>query len=261
MKQQLLIILGCLLTTVMSKNIKGKEFFTINDNDLHRRGHEEANGDDNNNNDWSNVNRVDNKPTHDEHGEQLFHIQNVEDNRVIPGSSGASIKEEDIDNGDGPKKGQPLLRTELAVTTDVSIFAGYARDYESVGQRFNSKREFTVVMAPKDEAVVQLGAKPWEFPTPVDPSLTEKEKEEVARRNILWFLLSHMHYGEIEQGGLIGKMNNKFVIYSETGEKLTVEPEDEKLVITSKGIKATVSDARPVENGVIWILDNCLVTV
>lgn len=210
-----------------------------------------------------------NRPSHDENGEPLFHIQNPDTHQQdvlkeydvspphVPGSG--EVKEEDIATDDGPKKGKALLRTELQVNPDVSIFAGYARDYESMESRFNSKRAFTVVMAPSDSAMAMLHKKPWEFPEEIDSSIPEPEKERIMRKNILWFLLSHLHFGEIEESAIIGG-KHRFSLRTETDVGLLVDANDDHLIIrTEAGDAIKVTEAIPVENGVIWILDQTLI--
>lgn len=209
-------------------------------------------------------------PKYEENGEPLFHIQDnnmgvsydtVNDADMSPPKPGSgnamNAAEED------PQVGPTLLRTKLAVNQDAHIFASYVRDFASMEKRFNDQDQYSVVMAPSDEAVEKLGAKPWEFPQPIDSSKSEKERDKIAKSNVRSFLNNHLHYGDFGgQISILGQDEPKtFELSTEAGTNILVEPKDDKLKLTtSDGIVATVYKAEKVDNGAIWILDRALVS-
>ncbi|CAN6664740.1 hypothetical protein TRVA0_036S00628 [Trichomonascus vanleenenianus] len=225
------------------------------------------------------INRVKDKPSHNENGEQLFHIQHkfaldslktsaIEEAQPFAEHSMDELqpfREHSVEEvqpfGEDPKNGPTLLRTELTLHHEVSIFSRYARAFESLQSRLNDKREFTIILAPSDAAMAVLPAKPWEFPSKIEPSMSEEEKEHLTRRNIHWFLASHMHFGDLVSAATVGTPLEKFELELESGRTILVEPKNDilKLFSSDGDFLATVTSASVVDNGIIWVLDRSLV--
>jgi hypothetical protein len=213
------------------------------------------------------INRVNNRPSYDElTGEPLFHIQEggnpfgsmPQSPILIPGLGQDIV---DIPDDHPDDRGPVLLRTQLAVTPDVGIFATYVRDVESLEQRFNDEEKYSIVLAPSDAAVRSLAKKPWAFPTPVDEKLPESEKEQIIRNNVRTFIAEHVHFGNLDAVLALGntivsqtlKMETgRIVVLNKFGELCSVEDEEGNLL-------ATITSASRVKNGVIFVLDSTLV--
>jgi len=183
---------------------------------------------------------------------------------VLPGSGKQPIDSFEPLPGE-PRKGQTLLRTELDISKDISIFAGYVRDYQFLQNIFDNGDSFSVVLAPSDMAVSALESKPWEFPIPVTGK-DEAKNERAIRSNILSFIYHHLHFGKIDdlrsggkESSLILETNQKYepvrIEVRRTQESFTVTTLDNHPIV------ANVIDVHEVDNGVIWILDKALVRV
>jgi len=92
------------------------------------------------------------------------------------------------------------LATALDQEADISIFATYIRDMTDIYSMCNSADEFNInaasnaenmllLFAPTNEAMINLTAKPWEFPEQISNSNNE---ESIAQNNIRHFVESHI---------------------------------------------------------------------
>lgn len=213
------------------------------------------------------INRVQDKPSHDDSGEPLFHIQESPLMPQVPNLVPGGRLDQDQEVIDVPgipegpdNRGPVLLRTQLAVTPDITIFASYIRDVQSLEQRFNDENKYSIVLAPSDRAVKSLGKKPWAFPTPVDEKLPDERKDEIIRNNIRTFIAGHVHFGNLDavftEGETIVAQRIKMesgntVILNKFGDTITVQNEQGEYL-------ANITSATRVKNGVIFVLDKSL---
>lgn len=84
-----------------------------------------------------------------------------------------------------------VFQTGLVSFQDTSIFTYYLRDNYEFIHNTEAFKDIMLFM-PTDSAIKSLSAKPWEFPGLVDPKMSEKAQDEVAKENILHFVKSHM---------------------------------------------------------------------
>jgi len=164
---------------------------------------------------------------------------------------------EDMPNGEAPQTGPTLLRTQLAVSQEISIFASYVRDFASLEARFNDNKSFSIVLAPSNDAVTSLAAKPWEFPNKVGGG--EQEQDRAARNNILSFISHHVYLGDDVSEKALNE-DGECILTTESGDVLFVQRRADKFTValTDRSIVANVIKARNVENGVFWVLDHSL---
>ncbi|KAF3989985.1 hypothetical protein FT663_02036 [Candidozyma haemuli var. vulneris] len=105
----------------------------------------------------------------------------------------------------------PLVENVLTQVRDVSVFAGYLRDSESLLGELHSA-PFAVIVAPTDHALASKldGHKPWEFPR-------EVEDENDASANIQDFVKSHLvkfegDFSSIQDEVVLLSLDNKRVV-------------------------------------------------
>ncbi|ANB12322.1 hypothetical protein AWJ20_572 [Sugiyamaella lignohabitans] len=186
---------------------------------------------------------------------------------------------EDMPNGESPQAGPTLLRTQLAVNRDISIFASYVRDFASLEARFNDNSEFSLVLAPSNAAISSLSSKPWEFPTPVsnDHNTPEEEKDRIARHNVMSFIAHHLNLvrsgdenDATSKDRILSTDDDEFHLLAESGDDLivkrqSVESPDDKVFTVTIGssdqespIVVNVTQVKQVDNGAIWVLDGSL---
>lgn len=153
------------------------------------------------------------------------------------------------DGGEGPQKGPPLLRTSLAVDRELSIFAGYVRNFASLEKWFDSKTTYTVVLAPTDRAVTSLPRKPWQFPRPITSTTPEDQQDSIARDNIQSFVEHHLHMGPLPTDSA------QYMLEMQSGDVVNVNGDD----VSIEDRHVHVSRRVKVSNGEIWVLDQSLV--
>lgn len=163
---------------------------------------------------------------------------------------------ENPEHGEAPKGGPTLLRTALTVHPEIYNFVSYIRDSELFAGRFNHENKYSIVFAPTDAALNNLGSKPWEFPTPVEGS-SEEEDQKVIESNIANFISSHVSFEkELSVGTHVTTMNGVVVTLAESKNNY-------KAVLaidaTGRSIVAEVIGHYLTGNGEIYIIDNCLI--
>ncbi|KAH8899220.1 hypothetical protein GQ53DRAFT_634452 [Thozetella sp. PMI_491] len=101
---------------------------------------------------------------------------------------------------EGPSPGGPgsvtLLSDVMGRERSMNIFAGLARDIESVSQRLDDSSKNSTVLAPLNSAVESLPRKPWEDPRDygaLGPNAYEGDDgQERAQRNLRRFVEAHI---------------------------------------------------------------------
>lgn len=102
-----------------------------------------------------------------------------------------------IPNGEEPQEGPTLLTSSMSVNKEISVFAKYVRDNVEICSRFNDRKRQSIVFAPTDLGISTLPLKPWQFPTTVDETKSEREQDEIIASNLNDFVLSHTIDGEL----------------------------------------------------------------
>lgn len=213
------------------------------------------------------ISQVHNRPSYDEiTGEPLFHIQNSDKNLDLVPQKPLIVPEVGQDFVDMPQDepdnhGSVLLKTQLAVTREIAIFASYVRDVESLQERFNDEKTYSIILAPSDSAVRSLIKKPWAFPSPVDEKLPDERKEQIIRNNVRTFIAEHIHFGDLDTAAALGKTVFTQKLRMETGRVVVINKFDELCSVEDEegNILATITSASRVKNGVIFVLDQALV--
>ncbi|ODQ65096.1 hypothetical protein NADFUDRAFT_83179 [Nadsonia fulvescens var. elongata DSM 6958] len=164
-------------------------------------------------------------------------------------------------DGEQPQTGPTLLRSALVLNADISVFASYLRDDEQLSYRLNDDKGYTLILAPCNDALSQLSAKPWEFPVPIVDTMTELEKDTIARKNIDSFISSHLSRTKIEAGSLIdnGDQISEVSVPLVNGDVVKVWSHSNIVYVKdSAGTTLQVSKIQKASNGEIWILPECL---
>lgn len=149
-----------------------------------------------------------------------------------------------------------LLQSILPQFKSISIFAGYIRDNQEINHKTELADESMLVIAPTDNSIINKlnGMKPWEFPKSLD---TEgADEDEVINSNLNYFIANHLTLGfndlKVEQDTISVKLLSGKVI-----EILQDNAEQFKLAVDGNVIP--VEMVKQVENGFIFIIDDCLI--
>lgn len=160
--------------------------------------------------------------------------------------------------GDEPKIGPSLLKTQLDVNKDITIFSAYIRDFMDFSSRFQDGDSYSVILAPSNEAITKLSAKPWEYPIPVRGD--DQEQDKCIQRNIRTFLEAHMYFGTISGVALCPDDADSTCFITEGGVPIKIQQRGNTMVVKSliDGTQAKVLSTKEVKNGVIWVIDTAL---
>ncbi len=97
---------------------------------------------------------------------------------------------------EGLRQGPVILSDVMGRDKSVNIFAGFARDAESVSRRLDDPARNSTVLAPLNSAVEALPRKPWEDPRDYgalgSDAYEGDDGFERAQRNLRRFVEAHM---------------------------------------------------------------------
>ncbi len=104
---------------------------------------------------------------------------------------------------DSPSEGPPsagpgsvMLSDVMGRDRSINIFAGLARDIESVSQRLDDASKNSTVLAPLNSAIEKLPRKPWEDPRDYNTlganAYEGEDGQERAQRNLRRFVEAHI---------------------------------------------------------------------
>ncbi|KAI0440123.1 FAS1 domain-containing protein [Xylaria telfairii] len=92
--------------------------------------------------------------------------------------------------------GGVLISDVMGRDRSFNVFAGFARDVESIARRLDNGSENSTVLAPLNSAIEKLPGKPWEDPKDYGAlgatAYDGDEGQERARRNIRRFVEAHV---------------------------------------------------------------------
>jgi hypothetical protein len=95
-----------------------------------------------------------------------------------------------------PVKSGVLISDVMGRDRSINVFAGFARDVESVSNRLDSSTENSTVLAPLNSAVEKLPGKPWEDSRDYNAlganAYEGQDGQERAHRNIRRFVEAHI---------------------------------------------------------------------
>ncbi|ODQ77491.1 hypothetical protein BABINDRAFT_163501 [Babjeviella inositovora NRRL Y-12698] len=161
-----------------------------------------------------------------------------------------------------------LLTTYINNHPDLSIFSMYVRDVMSIALRIDNPKQSTLIFAPRNSAVEQLSAKPWEFPRKVDENnvSTDQEIDETIASNIASFVESHIVTDVLDFSPLAGADAVALGIVEVktiNGKALRLKNvADGGFQVSSAGTDwkfVDIQEIQLVENGVILIIPQLLV--
>ncbi|EDO16775.1 hypothetical protein Kpol_526p28 [Vanderwaltozyma polyspora DSM 70294] len=88
------------------------------------------------------------------------------------------------------------LNSTLPSLREVEIFANYARTDKSLSDMFGEDNEDLIVIAPTNNAIMKLSAKPWQFPIDIesleDNGAPEEDIDDAIQNNVSKFVRSHV---------------------------------------------------------------------
>lgn len=153
-----------------------------------------------------------------------------------------------------------ILQTVLPQLRSILVFAAYVRDNPVIAPQTEWTNSTMVIIAPSDSALdTKLhGKKPWEFPERLDSS--PGNADAIASRNLEHFLDAHI-VSNLELS--IVKSDQGFTALLINGQSVSIVYDGlgVKSVQVAPGAQIPVVDSVQVENGIVLIIDNVLVTV
>lgn len=170
--------------------------------------------------------------------------------------SDSDSDDEDDNDKELPQTGPTLLNTGINVIPDISLFASYFRKSDAFHERLNTKKKFTIIFAPINDAIESLKSKPWDFPLSVH-SEDERKNEKHIQENIKTFLKAHVACGKKSDKGdadLIHFKNKATAVLVNAGDKLQLHVVD----LLGKTQVVNVIDQYKTHNGIIYKIDNSL---
>jgi hypothetical protein len=161
------------------------------------------------------------------------------------------------DNGEGalsgdeePHSGPTLLRTQMAVTPVISIFASYVRGLPEFEMALGDSNAYTIVLAPANEAFTRLTRKPWEFPREVGQAKTEQEEDEIISSNIRSFVEHHV----------FSSANEKAAIDMLVSKDMIVKSTKHGVELLRERRPVEVMEFAQVKNGILIVISETLVS-
>ncbi|KAI8947218.1 hypothetical protein F4801DRAFT_561625 [Xylaria longipes] len=95
-----------------------------------------------------------------------------------------------------PAQGGVLISDVMGRDRSLNVFAGFARDVESIARRLDDGSKNSTVLAPLNSAIEKLPGKPWEDPKDYSAlgatAYDGDEGQKRARRNIRRFVEAHV---------------------------------------------------------------------
>lgn len=152
------------------------------------------------------------------------------------------------------KSNDILLESLLPQMPSISIFAGYVRDNAEILNQMESRRSFTLLVAPSDDAIATKlgGMKPWEFPEIIK---NDEHDDETIASNIDSFLRAHI---SVEQVMLA--QSNEISTILLNGKEVVIhnDPTTGIYTLRVEGKNVPVKTSRLAGNGVVLIIDEVL---
>lgn len=171
-------------------------------------------------------------------------------------SDSDSDDENETNDKELPQTGPTLLNTGINVIPDISLFASYFRKSDAFHERLNTKKKFTIIFAPINDAIEALKSKPWDFPLSVH-SDDERKNEQHIQENIKTFLKAHVACGKKSDKGnadLIQFKNKATAVLVNADGKLQLHVVD----LLGKTQVVNVIDQYKTHNGIIYKIDSSL---
>lgn len=157
---------------------------------------------------------------------------------------------------------QPLvmLDTALAQHREVSVFSGYVRDLVGLYLALGDLKQSILVVAPLDSAVEALGAKPWEFPTKIDGSLSAEEADKAVALNVQSFVELHIAVGWNEAVHELDSSTHTVEVATVNGNRIRLRNHAYGFQVAAAATRHRYVDAQvfPVANGAILVIPDCL---
>lgn len=145
-----------------------------------------------------------------------------------------------------------LIRSALTQLGEIYTFTSYVRNIEPIAEKLSKSNKWATVFAPTDEALSKLDKKPWEFPEPVSDE-DSPDAEKIIAKNIEHFLSNHISFSDTYSDENHLSTENGFVVTLGDNEKTLVA-----ISTDGKELKANIMKSRKLENGIIYVIDNCL---
>lgn len=149
-----------------------------------------------------------------------------------------------------------VLESILPQLPSIKVFAGYIRDNKDIAASTADKNANLIIIAPTDNSLATKldGLKPWEFPEKCTDGVSQ---EEVIRKNLLNFVSGHVvpdltQVTSAHCSGFIARLLN--------GKEIKVnQMHNDKIEIFFEGKPITVENAKRVDNGYLFVIDDVLV--
>ena len=153
----------------------------------------------------------------------------------------------------GPPNGNVILSDVIGSQRIINIFAGFARDVDSVNKRLDTSSANTTVLAPLNSAISDLPRKPWEDPKDYDTlganAYDGQAGSDRASKNLQRFTEAHViPVSPWKEGDKVESMGGGQVWWQNKDGKAYVQPGDVE-------VDRVVSK---VANGEVWILKGVL---
>lgn len=153
-----------------------------------------------------------------------------------------------------------ILQTVLPQLRSILVFSAYVRDSPVIAPQTEWTNSTMVIIAPSDDALdAKLGGKkPWEFPELLDS--VPEDADQIAARNLERFLNAHI-VSNLEHS--IIKSGQGFSALLMNGKSVSVRFDGMgvELVQVAPGAQIPVVKTVQVENGIVLIVDDVLVSV
>lgn len=163
------------------------------------------------------------------------------------------------------------LESVFTLLNDVSIFYSYVREDVPFVNRLADVDQDVVIIAPTNEAIAQLGKKPWEFPRDIESmereGANEKEIDTAIRNNVIDFVRSHVIFEDTNS--FFREENDYATIRSANKGKQEGMDDDGDILVKNVDGSFLVASSRDKEfhevkhvetsvNGVVLVIDSCL---
>ncbi|KAI0474596.1 FAS1 domain-containing protein [Xylaria cf. heliscus] len=150
-----------------------------------------------------------------------------------------------------PAQGGVLISDVMGRDRSFNVFAGFARDVESIARRLDDGSKNSTVLAPLNSAIDKLPGKPWEDPKDYGSlgatAYDGDEGQDRARRNIRRFVEAHIVPVSPWREG------EKTLSLLDGDREIWWENKDGTLTLQPDGIEIQGVASR-VGNGEVWII-------
>lgn len=168
-------------------------------------------------------------------------------------AQGIDKRDQEVFQEEDANSKEQLLTTVLPQYKSISIFSGYVRDNKAISDKTSNLKESMLIICPTDNSIInKLGdLKPWEFPK----SLNGENDDEIIESNLNYFLSNHI----VENLQELKVKDNKFTVELLSGKKVVVSQNFNGIELLVDDVKIPVILSKQVDNGFIFIIDDCLV--